>query len=420
MRERNSIRQWISLQHMPLLLLGMLCLLPFSPRHQILLAIPAGLGLYLIVRDHRVLWSTPTTRLLLWVFLLLWLPPMLALPGAVAPDQAVPSTLRLLAFLFAGVAVIHALRERGGTTLLYTGLFLLLSVWTGDALLQFFTGRNLLGDPINGHQLSGIFHPNIRLGNVLAHLAPFYLEALRRLARHSRWTWLLVIPYATVILLAGSRSGWVALLLALAAYGLYLAVIHRVALCKLLAVVLILGLSATATVAAFPGLQYRLDKTLALSSLDFAAADPAVAERIEAWSAAWQVFRQDWLIGVGIEGFEIAASSRGHVERTFSHPHLYLLDIAVSAGLIGLLGYLAALGLMLRFFLVRLRGCRTELFAPWLAVALALFPFNPYWGFYATFSSSLNWLILLIALGMTADQLESTRIRHRQPAPGTT
>lgn len=412
MGERSSIKQWISLQHMPLLLLGMLFLLPFSPRHQILLAVPAGIGLYLIVRDCAVLWSNPTMRLLLGVFLLLWLPPLLALPGALAADQAVPSTLRLLAFLFAGVAVIHAMRERGGTVILYTGLLLLLSGWVGDALLQFFAGRNLLGDPINGHQLTGIFHPDIRIGIVLAHLAPFYLEALRRLARYSRWLWLLVIPYVTVILLAGSRTGWFTLLLTLMAYGCYLAVIHRVALRKLLVVALVLGLTGTATVAAFPGLQHRLDKTLALSSLEFAEADLAVAERIKAWNAAWRIFQQDWPTGVGIEGFEVAAPERGYVERTFSHPHMFVLDIAVSAGLLGLFGYLIALGLLARFFLVRLRGHRTELFAPWLAVVLALFPFNVHWGFYATFSSSLTWLILLIAFGMTADRLESTRTRR--------
>jgi O-antigen ligase len=394
---------------MPMLLLGILFLLPFSPRHQILLAIPAGIGLYLIALNRAVLWSTSAARLLLAVFLLLWIPPMLALSDAAVPAQALSSTLRLLAFLFAGAAVIHAMRERGGTEILYAGLFLILTVWTGDGLLQFFSGRNLLGYPLTGQQLTGVFHPNIRIGNVLAHLAPFYLEALRRLARHGRWIWLLVIPYATVILLAGSRTGWFTLLMTLGAYATYLAVIHRVAIRHLLVTMMALGLSATAAVAAFPGLQHRLGKTLALTSLEFAEADLAVAERIEAWRAALWIIRDNWLNGVGVAGFEAAAPDRGYVAKVFSHPHMFVLDITASAGLIGLLGYLATLGSLAWFFLVRLRGSRTELFAPWLAVALTLFPFNVHWGFYATFSSSLTWLILLIAFGMTADRMTSAR-----------
>ncbi len=398
--------------HAPLLLLGMLFLLPFSPRHQILLAIPAGIGLYLIVRDRSVLRATPTARLLLWVFLLLWIPPLLALADAVVPERAVSSTLRPLAFLFAGMAVVHAMGERGGTRLLYAGMLLILTAWTGDALLQFFSGRNLLGYPSNQEQLTGIFHPNIRIGIVLAHLAPFYLEALRRLSRYSRWIWLLAVPFCTVILLSGSRTAWFTLLLTLTAYGLYLVLIHRVALRHLLVAVLVIGISGTAAAALFPGLQYRLDKTVALSSLDFAEADLAVAERIQAWQAALRVIQDNWLNGVGIRGFEAVSLERGYVEQTFQHPHMFMLDVTVTAGLIGLLAYLLALGLLVWFFLVRLRGHRTALFAPWLAMVLALFPFNLHWGFYATFSSSLTWLILLIAFGMTADRLESNRTRR--------
>jgi hypothetical protein len=66
-----------------------------------------------------------------------------------------------------------------------------------------------------------------------------------------------------------------------------------------------------------------------------------------------------------------------------------------------------ALSVLAWLFLVRLRGQRSDLFAPWLAAALVLFPFNVHWGFYATFCSSLVWIIVIVALGMTAQRLRS-------------
>lgn len=405
----GTVRDWIAEHHVPLLLLGIVLLLPFSLSFQIPYMILAGIGIHRIVQDRSVLWSTPTARVLLVVFLLLWVPPLLALPHAEAPFRAIGSTTRLLVFLFAGVAVIQYMQSRDGSRFLYAGILVIASFWILDASIQFVTGHNLLGYPLTGDQLTGIFHPKMRLGIVLAHLSPLYLEALRRCSARTPWVWLLVIPLALVIILSGSRSAWFTLLLTLLAYGMYLVRFQRVGLRYLMATALIILLAGAALVERHPGLQYRLDKTVALSSLG-TKADLAIAERITAWQAALRIFHDDRLFGVGIRGFESAALERGYVAQSFSHPHMFLLDVATSAGIIGLAGYAAALGLLAWFFWIRLRGFRTALFAPWLAVALILFPFNVHWGFYATFLSSLLWLILLIALGMTAsrDRVEST------------
>ena len=390
----------------PLLLLGTLLLLPFKLLYQAPLAILAGIGIYQIIRDPRCLIANTAVRVFLVVFLLLWLPPLLALVNAAHPERAIPSTLRLLAFLFIGIAVIQHLRERDYSTLLYGSILVVLTLWVVDALVQFVLGHNLLGYPLPDSQVTGIFHPKYRIGIVLAHLAPLYLEALRRFATHRPWLWLLVIPFCLVIFLSGSRSGWFTLLTTLLLYGTYLLYCHRVRLRYLIALSLVTLIIGTAMMGHFPGLQYRFDKTVALSSLD-AEADLAVAERIRAWQAAVQIVQEDYWIGVGIRGFDATALDRGHTIREFSHPHMFLLDVATSAGIIGLMGYMLALSLLAWLFLVRLRGQRSDVFAPWLAAALVLFPFNVHWGFYSTFCSSLVWMIVIVALSMTAQRLRS-------------
>ena len=389
----------------PLLLLGTLLLLPFNLLYQLPLAILAGMGMYQIVRNPNLWLSTPIFRLFLLVFLLLWIPPLLALVNAAHLERALPSTLRLLAFLLIGSAVILYLSKHDYSTRLYGSILVILSLWVVDALVQFFLGHNLLGYPLPDQQVTGIFHPKYRIGVVLAHLAPFYLEALRRFSTRRLWLWLLLIPFCLVILLSGSRSAWLTLAVTLLLYGVYVLRCHKVKLRYMLGLALTTLLIGMAMLEQFPGLQQRVDKTVALTSLD-AEVDLAVAERVHAWQAAVHIIEDNPLIGVGIRGFGITAVERGYMHTEFSHPHLFILDVATSAGIIGVMGYLLALGLLAGWFLVRLRGQRSDLFAPWLALALVLFPLNAHWGFYATFCSSLVWMIVIVVLGITAYRLE--------------
>ncbi len=404
-RHEHALRHWLSIHAVPLLLLSTLLLLPFNLLYQVPLAILTGMGIYQVIGDPRRLISNTAVRLFLVVFLLLWIPPLLALVNAVNFERAIPSTLRLLGFLFIGIAVIQHLRECDYSTLLYASILIILSLWIVDALVQFFLGHNLLGYPLPDQQITGIFHPKYRIGIVLAHLAPLYLEALRRFATHRPWLWLLVIPFCLVIFLSGSRSGWFTLLATLLLYGVYLLRCHKVRLRYVITISLITLLMGTTMVAHFPGLQQRVDKTVALSSLD-AEADLAVAERVRAWQAAVNIIQENHWFGVGVRGFGSTAVERGYLATEFSHPHMFLLDVTTSAGIIGLMGYMLALSVLAWLFLVRLRGQRSDLFAPWLAVALALLPLNAHWGFYATFCSSLVWIIVIVALGMTARRLE--------------
>jgi hypothetical protein len=86
-----------------------------------------------------------------------------------------------------------------------------------------------------------------------------------------------------------------------------------------------------------------------------------------------------------------------HSDTGPTHPHELLLEIAVETGMIGLLGYLLALGYWLRssFFAAR-QGLATAL--PWMsAVIIAIMPINAHMAFYASFWSSITWWLVALA-----------------------
>ena len=86
------------------------------------------------------------------------------------------------------------------------GVLVLCAFWSIDASWQLVHGFNLLGFPYQGGRLSGIFHPDLKLGIVLATVSPFVFEAVRQLAVRCVWVVLTLIPFFAVIVLSGSRS----------------------------------------------------------------------------------------------------------------------------------------------------------------------------------------------------------------------
>lgn len=383
-------------------LLAMLALLPFGSLHYLPLAALMGSGIWLAIRHHHALWHDPLLRLALLVVALLWLPQWLALLNAESPDRALRTALRYLALPFAVIAVVHSLRQPQQARWLLNGLAIIAAFWALDALLQFVLGRNLLGFPYDGERLSGIFHPNWRIGILLAHLLPFVLEGLRRYSPGRRWLWLLLLPYLAVILLAGSRASWLTMLLALAIYALYLYRWHGIGLRWLglsgAGVVLVAALATAVS----PALQERLAFSAGLASGDLQSIDEASAFRMTVWSASMQVIRDDWLTGVGVRGFRTAALERDYLEQEYAHSHLYLLDVLVSTGLIGGLCYLLLLLALLRYWLGLPAAQRHATMAAWMALLLMLFPLNSHWDFYAGFATSVMWLLLLSALAVAS------------------
>ncbi len=366
------------------------------------LALLAFLGIALLVTRCGVLWREPWIR---WAFLLLlalWVPQLMALSVAVDFDRALRTALTYPLFAIAVIPILWVARRRDiAIPVLYVVLALAV-FWSLDGLLQFFSGSNILGYPYNGRRIDGLFHPNMRLGIVLAHFLPFVLEASRRLASSSRLALLLPLIVIVAIVLSGSRAAMLATLVTVVAYGVFLVWFYRL---RPRVVGVLVGMLAVGVAAALwvsPETRDRLAVVTQMSDFSIEGLDAATARRGTIWFASWQVAKDEPILGVGVRGVEPVAHARGYTDMSFSHIHLYFMDVLVSTGIVGLVAYLAALvGILWALWRGARRGlreARPDFVVGAVAIFVALNPLNVHWTLYSSYSTAVLWLVVALAL----------------------
>ncbi|RME35402.1 MAG: O-antigen ligase domain-containing protein [Gammaproteobacteria bacterium] len=357
-------------------------------------------GLVLLIRRPRELLADPAVRLLGLLFLCLWLPILASLPDAANPARAWSNALQYPRFFLAGLYVTVLLGDPDRRDFLLKGVLAVTGFWVADALLQYFSGTDLFGYPYDRGQLTGMFYPKMRLGQLLAILAPLVLEGLRRMAAGRPWVWLWLFPYTAVILLSNKRAAWLMYAVALLLWAGHALLRGR------LSWRLTAGLAAGAalTVALLlqtsPALRGMTQTAGGLLSGDLQRFDQATSHRVSLWQTALDMARAHWVNGVGPRGYRkvyrdyarpgdfwIAHGASGQ-----THPHSLLLEIAAETGGIGLAGYLLFLLLLVR---AGLRGADPPLV---MTAFVAAMPFNVSNAFYGTYWSTLVWLFLPLAI----------------------
>jgi O-antigen ligase len=366
------------------------------------------LGIYQLVRDRGASLRRDDARNLLIIFACIWLPMLLSLPDAVAPQRSGKTVLSYLHFLPAGLYVVAAMRYETTRRLVVTGVIILIAFWCLDALLQLGTGKDLIGRTRDGPVLTGIFHKQL-LGLVLALFTPLTLIAIHRLAVRSKFAWLLLIPVLLVILFSLKRSAWVMFTLAVLLFIVYLILSQRTRWKHILAPVAIVIICTAGVISLSPTVGWRADSASVLLSPSAARLDEAIGGRWTLWRTASSIWRDNWFNGIGPRGYryvyrDYAKADDFWIERGASgqtHPHLMLVEVMAESGIIGLLGYLAALTIILRMFVRTARWNRGGV--GWYAVTLvAWFPLNAHLAFYGSYWSSIAWLGLAVALGLSA------------------
>ena len=402
------------------LLLAFVALLPAEPLYNAPLIALAILGtIRLISRRTRL--GSPQNRFLFIAFLCVWLPMLASLPDAVNPVESFRKSASLCLYFFAGIYVIGAFRRFRELDWVMTGTSAVCIFWTLDALWQFQTGANWFGIPYEeGDRLTGVFPPG-RIGYLLASFAPFVFETIRRMWQRWWWSPAVLVPYLMTIALSGSRTSWVALVIATAGYLLFMVRWCHPSLSsdrpksRSIATVLAATVLAGWLIAyAWPegkeriwnAVEPRVESLRGLWSGDREQFERAVTWRLSIWMTAVSMWSDHWLNGVGPRGFHHAYNEYNPEEDYFllhdgSHgaattPHLQLLEIATETGVIGLLGYVA---LAVAFF-ARLLSLRGDLFRsayPYaLALVVALFPFSGHLGFYGVLSAGVIWWMVIL------------------------
>ena len=177
-------------------------------------------------RDAPRLLSGPAWALTSVLFCSYWLPELVSAFDALDHGRAFREALvdlRCLPFLW---LVAAAVGDARGRRITFGGIGIIVAIWTVDALLQalsgtspLFAGMDAIKQAISGHgvctaaqveladRLGGVLGPcNLKLGVVLASLAPFALYAAGR--RFGAFGWLVAAAgLGLVVLLAGARPG---------------------------------------------------------------------------------------------------------------------------------------------------------------------------------------------------------------------
>ena len=385
--------------------------LPFGIALEMALLCLAIYALRLLWRQRGRPWPNALREYFV-LALLLWLAGAISAIDAEHPGRALAWLGAAIGYVLAGAALVMVCDDpdRRGAVLL--GAAVPVACWTLDATLQAVTGWSL-GGPASADRLSGVFGADdLKLGPVLALLAPFLLIATQQIgARRSRRFALIVsgLALTLVVLLAGARAGWIGLAVA----GLALSAHWQFHQPRRWLLALTAGLLVTLLLT---GLAYqqserfaaRIDRTLTAFDGSRAGLDHALAGRLPIFETAVTAARAHPLNGIGVRGFRqsyprYAASGDPWVspdgQTGASHPHHWVLEVAAEQGAIGLLAWLLLTGWLIHRWWRADTSARSAALAPALALLTLLFPLNTHPALYSSFWQALCWWCLGLYLG---------------------
>jgi len=398
----NDIGAWILRNQEVILLVVTLFLFKSKSLYNISFGLMAILGLYRLIRLPRFLFQQPETRFYCLLFFSIWIPMLIGFIDPVNLERCASTVWPYLRYFLGGAYVLIGLRGKNFRSQLETVFFIIVTFWSLDALLQFLTGRDILGYPyVKGIYITGIFYPELTVSHVLAGFSALYFESLRRRSEGRPWVWLLAIPLFMVVFLAGRRSIWFMLgvnAFAYIGYRFYRAESRK----QFLRRGILAGLALIAVLGALyvtqDSIQHRVHKTMGLFSTDIEQIDKATSRRVDAWRTAWRMYEDHWINGIGPRGFryvyqEYADKDFNFYKTSVTHPHMVILEIMAESGTIGLLGYL--LFLYLLFSTARRYARYDSCYAGFIAVFAATVPINSHVAFYGSYWSSILWWIII-------------------------
>ncbi|KAA2284363.1 O-antigen ligase family protein [Arenimonas fontis] len=403
----NSSPTETRLQWAPWWVLGFVALWPLPGPAEAVLSLGAVVALA-VLAVHRFrggirLLSHEAWALTTVLFMSYWLPELISSLDAYDRPRALREALLDLRYLpFLWLVAIAVAGERG-RRLTFAGLAVIASLWLLDGLVQALTGFSL-GGPMSADRLSGIFGAdNLKLGLVLASLAPFPLEWSARRLGLAGWV-LMAAGLVVVVLLAGARAAWVTL-------GLVLAVSAWMQFGSRRALLLLgAGALAVATLlyACSDTLQERLQRTEAMLEGNAESLDHALSGRLPIWSTAWRMALAHPVNGVGVRGFRNAYADYADPDDPWLadrdhgagyHAHQIVLEVLSETGFLGLFFWLGGVAIAWRAWRFAPPEARARACPPALALVATLFPLNTHLAFYSTFWGGLTLLLAALYAG---------------------
>lgn len=328
------------------------------------------------------------------------LPIFISALNALDVERTLIDGFRIGLYFLAGYILLKMASKplgKSAVDLLFYIVLLVTIIWSLDAILQYFSGKNILGYEYNDRRVTGLFHPKMRIGIVLAHLLPFVIEACRRLYLHTNKSavWLLLVPIVFVILVGGSRSSWVVATLTVLFYALFFLKSGFFSKKMIFIGIISVALLSVVSYIKLPQFQDRVDRTVQIFEMTESSLNAATARRGEVWGAAWFLFKENPVNGIGQGAKAILTEKKDLASRGYPHAHFFALDILMYAGIIGFLMYAIAYIILLYRLWIRFRSVQYASFSVSLSAVLMTFPVNTHWGFYSVLSSSIMCMLII-------------------------
>lgn len=341
------------------------------------------------------------------LFALLWLcyagAAAISALDAVNPSKSWGTVLAALRFVPLGAFALVALSTTRRHAQLRDGVAFVVAIWLADAWLQALTGWSA-GGAAEAERLSGLFGAdNLKLGPVLATLAPFPLLAAR--ARWGPRGLALAFAFILVpVLLAGSRASWFAL--ALVALVLLWCETRRPLrfAAALAALALVMGAAVAVAWQTSAAFDARLQRTLQAFDGTPGEIDFALAGRAQIWHTAGAMIVDHPVNGVGVRGFRYAYAHYAAPGDSFvqtdgsgaAHAHQWLLEVLSETGAIGFALWLSAIAAAAMAWRGAGRAQREAAFAPGLSLVAMAFPLNTHLAFYSAWWGLLFWWLIAL------------------------
>ena len=368
----------------------------YSLRPHAVAALLVLLGVWLAWKERAKLFETQSARRLTIVFALLLVPVLISVPASYGVRNSLSVALVLVAYYFAGLALLRVLRGDVERAWLAKWILFVLAFWVADSIIQYIFRTDLFGIPITADmRVTGPFEGSLRQPLLIALFLPVALWFLLRRGIVPALAFFAVAGF--VAMLGGVRM--VLVMLSIVAVGLYLKLPRW--RWKLPSLLLVFALLLTA-MSLSPEMQLRMKRMSEIRDLNFETINLPLGYRPVIWETASRMLIARPLTGVGAgafakayDDFSTRASDvfRGSRIETVYHAHQAYFSMAAETGLPGLLGLMVAIALCIKWYRAASPERRDQAWPYALGLAVYFFPFNTQPPLYHG-----NWMFLTILL----------------------
>lgn len=336
-----------------------------------------------------------TSAKLMWLLCAIYVVLLLSSLVGINPDHSMAKMQDMVAVAAAGIALFFTLREMPGEQVerLTTTLVIATCVMLAVALIDAVVAWPWLSEILHRDKALTTHRLNF-LSSVIAVLAPFVwakmlIAAQEREVWAQRLVWPMGVLTIMMVLVCGGRAGWLAMGVAVVLFVWQAGKHHHLILHRRH---WLLGICAGAL--GLLGYGYSRGWEYLWERMNLWAGSRGFGGgRGEIWQVAWNHIGDNWLVGIGPQGFRYLP------EQADFHPHNFILQLLLETGLIGFALVMAAIIWITASFASyakhNLYGLAAfcSLIAFWTASLANTSVFNIWWLTFFVFMAIFGWRV---------------------------